>query len=723
MKQYSKIVRDTSVNIVKEQVVHGENRIDPYSWLRDPNWSQVLSNPSILNPRIAAHLEQENFYTKEVLQPIYPLIEKIYVELESRTSAQDIGLEIPDGPYIYYERNVPGVEHPYYCRRLRDGDYRTEEVILDIAALADGQKHVKVAAHLHSPDHRYLAWSCDYSGAEKFSIAVRDVVKHEDLSDVLHNTSGVMVWNRGSQILYYIAKDQHLRPSKVYAHTIGTSQDDDRLVYHETDTGYYLSIKSTQSGCYAVINSRAYDGNELWLIDLVNTKTATIVEPRRPDLKYDIEHCADPAPGFFLICTNFGGAENFKVVTAPVDTPESRCWLPMISHRPGCYILGQVVLMHYHVRLESIAGLKRLISRNLSNGYEHELVFDCIKDETYDLRIISGYEYNTDRLMVYYSSLRTQGCVFEYNLASNTYHLLKKQNVIGGYNSEDYISRRLFATSLEGERIPLSLVYHRETKLDGTAPVFLYGYGAYGYNVEPVFSPDIFSLVNRGFIYAIAHVRGGMELGCHWHTGGKLGNKMNSFSDFIVVAEYLIKHNYTSRGNITAHGISAGGTVVAAAANIAPGLFRSVIAEVPFVDVLNTLLDEDLPLTPSDWIEWGNPSADPDIYQYISTYSPYDNIESQDYPHVLALCGLTDYRVGYWEPAKWIAQLRHMQTNHSVVLLKTDMAAGHSGPSSLFSRFENLSLIYAFVISLSDNVTQFYSDENREAEDSHSSNT
>ncbi len=723
MKRHSKIVKPTSRNFVEKQVVHGKNRVDPYGWLRDPNWSRVLSNPSSLNSKIASHLKQENSYTKKIVRPIYPLIKKIYQELKSRVAVQGIGLEMPDGPYIYYERYVTGIEYPYYCRRLRDADYQTEEVILDIAALADGQNHIKVAAHLHSPDHRYLAWSCDYSGAEKYSITVRDMIEHKDLSNVLHDTSGIMVWNRGSQIIYYIAKDEHLRPSRVYAHTIGTSQHDDYLVYYETDPGYYLSLKSTQSGDYAVINSRAYDGNELWLIDLVNVKTATIVEPRRPGLKYDIEHCSDSGPGFLLIRTNFGGAANFKIVTAPIGEPGSRYWQPMISHRPSCYILSQMVLIRYHVRLESIAGLKRIISRNLSNGYEHELVFDCAKDEAYDLGIISGYEYDTDRLMVYYSSLRTQGCVFEYNLADNTYYVLKKQNITGGYNPEDYISRRLLATSPDGERIPLSLLYHRKTKLDGAAPIFLYGYGAYGYSVEPVFSPDVFSLVNRGFIYAIAHVRGGMELGYHWHAGGKLDNKMNSFSDFIVVAEYLIKHNYTSRGNITAHGVSAGGTLVAAAANIAPGLFRSVIAEAPFVDVLNTLLDEDLPLTPSDWIEWGNPLEDPNIYQYMNTYSPYDNIESQDYPHVLALCGLTDYRVGYWEPAKWIARLRDMQTNNSVVLLKTDMAVGHSGPSGLFSRFENISLIYAFVISLSDNVIKSYNDKCRDADNLHSSNT
>ncbi len=693
-------------SVIEEHTIHGKKRTDPYSWMRDPNWRSILSSPDCLAPHIAGHLETENSYTREVLQPIDPLIETLNGEFNARMLHDQTGIEIPDGPYLYYERYLSTLDYPYYCRRPRDGS-QAEEIILDDAALSRVGRRIVIACRQHSPNHRYFAWSWDSSGSESFSVSFRDMEHREDLPDILHNTSGKVVWSRNSHVIYYVARDEYDRPSKVYAHTLGEDQQDDRLIYQENDPAYYVGLQSTQSGYYAVISAYAHGANELHLIDLSNCQAESfIVEPRCTGIQYKIEHSAHPGPGYFMILTNAGDAGDFRIVIAPVTKPGSAYWESMVPHRPGCHILKHVALKHYHARVESRSGLKRIIIYNLDDSHEYELPVAGMEDEAYDLDIVGGYEYDTDNLMMYYSSLRTPGCLLEYDLSNCSCRLIKKQKVYAEYRAENYVSRRLFATTPDGRRIPLSLLYHSETLLDGSAPTFLHGYGAYGYSVVPVFSPELFSLVDRGFVYVIAHVRGGRELGCHWYSEGKLNNKMNSFSDFIASAEYLVKHKYTSRGNITAHGVSAGGTLVAAAANIAPGLFNAIIAGVPFVDVLNSLLDKDLPLTPSDWAELGNPLIDPAIYNQIAMYSPYDNLEEQDYPHVLALCGLTDSRVGYWEAAKWVARLRHCQTNHSVVLLSTDMNSGHSGPAGRFSQLKNMSISYAFAISLSGKAEQ-----------------
>ncbi len=462
------------------------------------------------------------------------------------------------------------------------------------------------------------------------------------------------------------------------------------MIYEEKDTGKFTGIGQTNSEKYITIDIHDHDTSELWLIDADRPEQAPrLVAPRVDGIEYDLDHWNDR----FIIKTNRDGADDYKIVWAPVDRPSPEHWSDLVPHREGVFIVSFFVLKNWMVRLERENALPRIVVRDMATGEEHAIAFD---EEAYSLGFGEMREYDTDILRFSYSSMTTPSQVFDYNMRDRTRVLRKTQEVPSGHDPSHYVTRRVMAPAHDGETIPVTLLYRKGTPLDGSAPLWLYGYGSYGISLPAGFNTNILSLVDRGFIYAIAHIRGGQEKGRRWYKTGKLAHKTNSFRDFISCAEYLIAQNFTAKGNIVAQGGSAGGMLMGAVANMAPDLFRGIVAEVPFVDVLTTMLDDTLPLTPPEWPEWGNPIASREAYETIAAYSPYDRIEAKAYPHILAVGGLTDPRVTYWEPAKWVAKLRDTKTDDNLLLLKTNMGAGHGGASGRFERLKEVAFVYAF---------------------------
>jgi oligopeptidase B len=510
---------------------------------------------------------------------------------------------------------------------------------------------------------------------------------------VIADTDGDLVWMTDSPGFYYVRTDENHRPAEVFRHRIGSDPSADVRVFEEHDPGLFIHIRRSQSTRFAIISVDDHDSSECHLLDLADGNAIPrLVEPRAPGLRYDVEHCGDR----LFVRTNADGAEDFKIMSAPLASPGRPGWIDEVPHRRGCMIIKVAVYLDYLLRIEREAGLPRIMIRHFASGEEHAIAFH---EEAYSLGLEERLEYETETLRFTYSSMSTPWETYDYNLATRERVLRKRQIIPSGHDSSQYVTRRLFAAAADGEQVPISILYRAGTRLDGSAPLLLYGYGAYGSHVPASFSTNRLSLADRGFICAIAHVRGGTDKGWHWYTDGKLGKKPNTFSDFISAAKHLVATGYTSAGRIVAQGGSAGGMLVGGAVNLAPGLFAGIIADVPFVDVLNTMLDASLPLTPPEWLEWGNPITDPAAFAVMRSYSPYDNVAAQPYPPILALGGLTDPRVTYWEPLKWVAKLRALTTGGGPILLKTNMGAGHGGTPGRFDHLEEVALQYAFALA------------------------
>ncbi len=539
-----------------------------------------------------------------------------------------------------------------------------------------------------------MAYAVDDKGSELYTIRIRDLVTGRDLDDVIPDTRGNFIWAADSRTLFYVRLDDNHRPVWVYRHVVGTPLADDVLVYEETDMGFYVSIGETQSQRFILIETHDHQTSEIRIVD-AKTPTATplLVAARETAHEYSVEHHGDD----LIITTNSGGAEDFRVCRTPVDRIGMANWRELVAHRPGCLLLDVVAFAGHLVRLERENGLPRIAIRRFSDGEEHHIAFD---EEAYSLGIVHGYEYDTTSLRFSYSSMTTPTQVFDYDMETRARTLRKTQEVPSGHDPALYVTRRLYAPARDGETVPISLLYRRDTPLDGTAPLFLYGYGSYGISIPAAFSTNRLSLVDRGFVFAIAHIRGGKDKGYRWYKTGKLATKTNTFTDFIAAGEHLAREGFTRRGHIVANGGSAGGMLMGAVANMAPELFLGIIADVPFVDVLNTMLDASLPLTPPEWTEWGNPIVSKAEFDWIRAYSPYDNVRKQPYPHIFAYGGLTDPRVTYWEPAKWIAKLREHNTSDNLVLLKINMEAGHGGASGRFDSLKEIALDFAFALKI-----------------------
>ena len=670
--------------------VHGITVTDDYAWLKDRNWQEVLRDPSILDPEIRRYLEAENAYTDSLLGHTAALQKKLVAEMRGRIKEDDSSVPSPDGPFAYFRKFREGGQHEMFCRRPRDGG--DVQVVLDGDQLAKDHDYFKFGGARHSYDHKLTAWSADVKGSEYFAIRVREWDTGTDHADVVEETDGGVVWTADCASFFYVKLDDNHRPMQVWRHRLGTPQADDVLVYEERDAGWFTHIHESTSGRYCVIAGGDHETSEQRLLDLGDPDAAPrLIAARETGMQYSI---ADRGDELFIL-TNADGAIDFKIVTAPLAAPERANWRDLIGHRAGIYVLDHDLYSGHLVRLERSNALPAIVIRDLASGEEHAIAFD---EAAYSLDSMGSYEFDTTNLRFSYSSMTTPSEVYDYDMATRTRVLRKRQEIPSGHDPADYVTTRIMAVSHDGAEVPISLLHRRDFKQDGNAPLLLYGYGSYGMAMPASFNANRLSLVDRGFVYAIAHIRGGTDKGWGWYLDGKREKKTNSFDDFAGAARALIEAGYTSAKRIVGHGGSAGGMLMGAVANRAGELFTGIVAEVPFVDVLNTMLDDTLPLTPPEWPEWGNPLLSEKDFRTILSYSPYDNVAAKDYPAILAMAGLTDPRVTYWEPAKWIARLRATMRAGGPVLLHTNMGAGHGGASGRFNRLDEIAIVYAFAL-------------------------
>jgi len=672
--------------------VHGVKLSDDYGWLRADNWREVMRDPAKLPAEIRQYLEAENEYTAAAMAETKALRDELFNEMRGRIKEDDASVPAPDGPWAYSVRYHAGGQYPSF-RRLPRGKDGPVQVLLDGDAMGAGKPYFAIAGASHSRDHRHIAYSLDEAGGEFYSLRVRETESGRDLPDRIDGTLPGAAWSADGGSLFYVRLDDHHRSRWVYRHLVGGDPADDVLVYEETDPAFFVGLGETQDRRYILIHAHEHQTSETHLIDAETPQAAPRCVMKREDgHEYRVEHHS----GECYILTN-REAEDFRIVAAPVSDPDPARWREVVPHVEGRIILALGMLARHLVRLERQDGLPRIVVRRLADGAEHAIAFD---EEAYSLGLEVGYEFDTDTIRFTYSSMTTPARVYDYDMESRERSLRKEQEVPSGHEPRDYVTRRIQAPAPDGAEVPVTLLYRKDTPLNGTAPLYLYGHGAYGIAIPAAFSTNRLSLVDRGFVFALAHVRGGKDKGYGWYKAGRRDKKMNSFSDFIAAAEHLIAAGYTARGRIVAEGRSAGGMLVGAVANIAPELFLGIVAGVPFVDVLNTMLDESLPLTPPEWNEWGNPIADAKAFAAIRSYSPYDNVGRRAYPHILATAGLTDPRVTYWEPAKWVAKLRAMKRDERLLLLRTNMEAGHAGKSGRFEALRETAFDYAFALMI-----------------------
>ncbi|MBA3522942.1 MAG: S9 family peptidase [Gemmatimonadales bacterium] len=659
--------------------IHGEIRIDEYSWLRNRD-----------DPQVLAHLEAENRYTEVVMRHTEKLQEHLYQELRGRIKETDLSVpESLDG-WLYYTRTETGGQYPIFCRKL--GPTGPEEVLLDQNPLAAGHAYFRLGAFAVSPDHRVLAYSVDTSGSESFILYFKDLATGELLAETIADVSPSIAWANDNRTLFYIVLDRTRRPCRLFRHLLGADPAADELAHFEPDESFYLDIGRSRSRRYLILDIASHSTSEVRFVSADSPADPfRVIAPRRAGVEYTATHHGER----FFITTN-DEAPNFRLLSAPDADPSRANWTPVLPYRPQIKVDATDAFLGHLVVYEREAGLRQIRILQLDSIEEHLVPFP---EPVYTVRPHANPEFDSTVLRFTYTSLITPPSVVDYDMASRSWTIRKETEVLGGYDPTLYRSERLFATAPDGAAVPISLVYRQPHERDSPRPLLLNGYGAYGLSYDPGFSSNALSLLDRGFLVAIAHVRGGEEMGRAWYEGGKLLQKRNSFTDFIAAAEHLIQMGYTTSDRLVIGGGSAGGLLMGAVTNLRPDLFRAVLAEVPFVDVINTMLDASLPLTVIEYDEWGNPH-DAAFYQYIRSYSPYDNIESKDYPHMLVTAGLNDPRVAYWEPAKWTARLRARKTDGNRLLLRTNMGAGHGGASGRYDHLREVAFKYAFVLDV-----------------------
>lgn len=663
--------------VPKTDTVHGDIRVDNYSWLREKT-----------NPEVIAHLEAENKYTEALTAHTKPLQEQIYKEMLGRIVETD--LDVPErlDDYFYYSRTEEGKQYPIKCRKMGSLD-AAEEILLDINKEATGFEHFDVGTFEVSPNHMLLAYAVDTTGGEEYTIYIRDLATGKNLPDAIPNTYG-LEWAADNKTVFYTTLDATHRPYRLWKHTLGTEPASDPIVYEEKDESFYISIGSTKSQEYLLLAIGSISSSEYRYLKSDNPNGEwKVIAPRRKDVEYSVDHHGDR----FYIVTN-DGAKNFKIAFAPVADPGIANWTEFLPHRPAVKVDAVECFANHMVVYEREDGLKKMRILDLKSGNFHYVDFP---EPVYTYSGANNPEFDSDVVRFTYNSLVTPKSVFDYNMTTKSRELMKEYEVKGGYDKSQYSSERIFATAKDGVKVPISIVYKKGVKLDGTQPLLLYAYGSYGYSMEPTFSSNRLSLLDRGVIYAIAHIRGGDEMGRQWYDDGKLLKKKNTFTDYIACAEHLIAQKYTSADRLAAMGGSAGGLLMGAVVTMRPDLFKVVFASVPFVDVINTMLDESIPLTVIEFDEWGNPK-NKEYYDYMLSYSPYDQAKAQDYPHMLVDAGLNDPRVGYWEPAKWVAKLRSLKTDKNDLVFKIEMGAGHMGASGRYDYLKDIAFEYVFIL-------------------------
>ncbi|PAC32038.1 S9 family peptidase [Flectobacillus sp. BAB-3569] len=665
--------------------IHEDTRVDNYYWLNDRE-----------NPEVITYLEAENAYTEMVMSPTKAFQEELFEEMKGRIKEQDESVPYRDGEYYYYSKYIEGGEYPLYCRKKHSMD-ADEEVLLDGNALAEGHDYFSIGGYDISDNDQILAYSIDTISRRNYTLYFKNLQTGELYTESIENTEGgAYAWAADNQTIFYLQRDpQTLLASKVYRHKLGTSVSEDVLVYTEEDPQFYMGLGRMKSKKYIVsVSDHNGVSTEYRLLEASNPNGEfKAFYPRQHGLQYSIEHFEDK----FYIRTNAGDATNFKLMEIPENESYNiENWKEVIAHREDTYLEGIDVFRRHLVLTERSNALIHLRVIDQRTQREHYLNFG---EPAYDAGVGYNPNFDTDLLRFHYTSLTTPSSVFDYNMDTQEKTLMKEQEVLGVFNKEDYQTERLFATARDGVQVPISIVYKKGFKKDGSQPLLQYAYGSYGYSIDPYFSAARLSLLNRGFAFAIAHIRGGQEMGRPWYENGKMLQKKNTFFDFIDVSEYLIQEKWTSKDKLFANGGSAGGLLMGAIINYRPDLYKGILAAVPFVDVVTTMLDETIPLTTGEWEEWGNPKEKV-YYDYMKSYSPYDNVVAQDYPNMLVTTGLHDSQVQYWEPAKWVAKLRELKTDNNILLMHCDMSTGHGGASGRFQRFKEVARDYAFVLSL-----------------------
>ena len=659
---------------------HGDTWPDPWFWLREQE-----------DPATMEYLRAENAYTEAFLEPLKSLQDGIYEEIRGRIKEDDNTVPEKEGDYYYYVRYEEGGQYPIYCRK-RGSEDGPEEVLLDVNVLAEGHDYTRVGAFENSPNHQLIAYGVDFDGSEQYTVRVVNLASGETLPDTIPNTYYSLEWANDNHTLYYSRLDEHHRPVSIYRHRLGEDPANDQLVYHEEDPRFFVGCGKSNTGRFIYVVAGGNNMSEWRFLDASDPDAElTLIEPRAADFEYDV---ADHGDRFF-VRHNGNGAKDFAVATAPIASPGWDNWTEFLAHEAGRPIRGIDAYRDHLVIGCRQDGLPQVMVLRLSDGEVHYIA--GVDEDDFAMSPRSGREFDTASLRFGYTSMKTPSAVYDYDMDSRQRTLRKQQEIPSGYDAYKYETRRIWATARDGVPVPISLLMPKDTPADGSPPLYLYGYGSYGLTMEASFSVSALSLVNRGFIFAIAHIRGGMEMGWDWYENGKLLHKRNTFNDFIDCAEHLIAKGYTSAGRIAAAGGSAGGMLMGAVVNERPDLFGCVVAHVPFVDVLNTMLDDTLPLTTMEYNEWGNPN-DGEYYRYIRTYSPYDNVREQEYPPMLVTGGISDPRVTYWEPAKWVAKLRASRTDDNPLLLKIHMDSGHAGASGRFERIKEVAEEYAFLL-------------------------
>jgi len=681
---------------------HGDVRTDDWFWLRDKE-----------DPAVVAHLEAENAYTSASMAGTVPLQEALYAEMVARIQETDLSVPVRKGPWRYYSRSVEGSSYGIHCRKPADGPEDAEHVLLDENVLAEGHDYFSLGNFAVSPDHRWLVYSTDTTGGERYTMRFRDLGTGDESPESIEDTSYGSAWANDDATVFYVRVDDAMRPFQLWRHVVGTDPAGDVLVIEEPDDHFYLGVGRTKDDRFVLCGLDSKVTSEVRVLDADDpTGDFTVVEPRRHGIEYSVDHDrGDPATGRrprFLIVTN-EGAEDFRLMEAPEDSPGRSHWTEVVGARPGVRLDAVDPFAGHLAVYEREGGQTRM------RVVDHATGASTPVDQPESPSTVWGEsnpEYDSTVLRYGYTSLATPRSVYDLDLADGHLTLLKRQPVLGDFDPARYRTGRQWATAPDGTDVPISLVYRPDLVAEpggpdgagGGAPCLLYGYGSYEASMDPTFSSLRLSLLDRGFVFAIAHVRGGGELGRHWYEEGKFAAKPNTFSDFVACARHLVEGGWTAPDRLVARGGSAGGLLMGAVANLAPELFRAVVAEVPFVDCLTTILDETLPLTVLEWEEWGNPVEDPAIYAVMKAYSPYDNVAATDdagrpvrYPDILATAGLSDPRVGFWEPAKWVAKLRAANPENRV-LLKTEMGAGHGGPSGRYDAWKDEAFVYAFVL-------------------------
>ena len=675
------------LNTVK---IHNEELIDNYSWIKQKNWKEVILDPNKLNTPVKKYLDEENLFKEEQLKDIKDIEKKLFEELKSKIKNEDNSVPKKDGDYFYAYKYNKNSEYPIYYRKNIKNNF--EDIILDCEKKSKTHSYFNVAAISHSHNHKHVAYNIDTNGSEYFSIFIENIETKEILSPEIKNTTGDIIWSLDNNYIFYVGLDQNHRPTKVFKHKIGSDSEKDLLIYEEKDPSFFCSINLSKTKKYLFIRTADHETSEYLFINLkLNETTPILFKKRIKKIEYDLEHNEK----FFLVSTNIDNAKNFKIMISYEESYQK--WEEFITYEKNNLILDFILLKDWLIRLERTEGSENIIILNLNNKNQHKISFD---EEAYNLSLDHGYEYETDTFRYSYSSPTTPKSIFDYDCKSKKQELKKTQEVPSGHNKDDYICKKIFATAHDNEKIPITILYKKGVKLDSNNHLLLYGYGSYGISIPSNFSTNRLSLVDRGIVYAIAHIRGGKEKGYEWYENGKLLNKKNTFLDFISCAEKLCEDKYTSPKKIIAQGGSAGGLLMGYIANERADLFLGIIAQVPFVDICNTMLDEDLPLTVTEIPEWGDIKNDKKSFLYVKSYSPYDNVKKQNYPHMFVTGGISDPRVTYWEMTKWVAKLRENKTDNNLLLLHMNMTAGHSGASGRFDYLKEIAMEYGFVLKI-----------------------